>query len=289
MQLIPRVYSVFFLLLAIWFIHQVDFNATLLMACVVIPFIALSMVYEWKSPLVKAGLKEGELKTDITSLLVVLVLTMGQNYLVHRYIFTALNQGDGLSFFFNSPVAIRQLPFWAECTIAFLVYDFFFYWMHRIAHTVDPMWRLHAAHHSADKVNYLNSNRIHPLDMIIRRIVPLVALLALGISEKAFIFVGVLINILGPVSHFNINLKHGYLNYLIGTNEVHVWHHSVKLEEAKNYGITMLWDHLFGTFYYPSDRRAPDRIGLVDESAYPTQSYVGQLLQPFRSTRQSQD
>lgn len=289
MQMISRLYSFFFLSLAIGFIHWVDFNSTLLMICVVIPFILLSMWYEQKDPLLKKSVLPGEIRTDLSSFAVVLVLTMGQNFLVHLYFYKAISANNGVSLFLANPYALSQLPFWAECALAFLVYDFVFYWMHRIAHNQDFMWRLHAVHHCADKLNYLNSNRIHPLDMLIRRVVPMLVVMSLGVSEKAFIFIGVLINILGPVSHFNINLRHGIFNYLIGTNEVHIWHHSVKAEEARNFGITMLWDHLFGTFYYPKDRRAPEKIGLMNEDGYPTQSYLKQIVQPFLPAKERLD
>lgn len=283
MTLISRFYSLFFLALAVVFIHWVDFNSTLLMACVVVPFIILSMAYERKDPLQRKTIQPGEIRTDILSFIVVIVLTLGQNALVHLYFFQALNSNDGSFQIIPADNNLSQLPFWLECLLAFLIYDFCFYWMHRLAHTQPFLWRLHAAHHSADKINYLNSNRIHPLDLIIRRVVPMLIVIGLGVSQKAFIFIGVLINILGPVSHFNINLRHGFINYLIGTNEVHIWHHSVKPQEAQNYGITMLWDHLFGTYYFPGDRRTPDQIGLMNEEGYPTQSYLGQVVEPFKA------
>src|SRR5690606_31810528 len=80
----------------------------------------------------------------------------------------------------------------------------------------------------------------------------------------------------------NMDLKHGWLNYLIGTNEVHRWHHSTRYNEAKNFAIIMIWDHLFGTFYFPRDRDMPEKTGLGDETNYPLHSYWQQLLLPFR-------
>ena len=82
-----------------------------------------------------------------------------------------------------------------------------------------------------------------------------------------------------------MDLKHGWLNYVIGTNEVHRWHHSSKYSEAKNFSVIMIWDHLFGTYYFPKDREMPERTGLGDETNYPRHSYWQMLLLPFRWDR----
>ena len=44
----------------------------------------------------------------------------------------------------------------------------------------------------------------------------------------------------------------------------------------------MIWDHLFGTFYYPKDREMPEKLGLSHEQDYPLHNYWQQLMYPFR-------
>ncbi|WP_339806101.1 sterol desaturase family protein, partial [uncultured Marinobacter sp.] len=141
-----------------------------------------------------------------------------------------------------------------------------------------------SVHHSAHRFTLMNAYRVHPLDVLIRRFIPVFVLLQSGISQEAFVAVAVIGSVLATITHLNIDLRHGALNYLIGTNEMHRWHHSTKYREAKNFGGFMLWDHLFGTFYYPKDREMPDKIGLSHEKDYPMHNYWQQLLYPFRRT-----
>lgn len=54
------------------------------------------------------------------------------------------------------------------------------------------------------------------------------------------------------------------------------------MSEAKNFGGIMIWDHLFGTFYYPKDRDMPEELGLSHEKNYPLNNYWQQLMYPFR-------
>ncbi len=127
----------------------------------------------------------------------------------------------------------------------------------------------------------LNASRAHPLDLIWRRIVPVFVTFQTGVSQEAFILSGVIGSVLATITHMNVRFRFGWLNYLIGTNEIHRWHHSNRIDEAKNYSIVMLWDHLFGTFVYPQGRRAPERLGLFDERHYPLHGFLGQQLVPF--------
>ena len=86
---------------------------------------------------------------------------------------------------------------------------------------------------------------------------------------------------LAVITHMNVDFKFGVLNYVVGTNEMHRWHHSEKIEEAKNFSVIMLWDQLFGTYVNPKGRARPDRLGLFNELYFPIQSFWGQLLIPF--------
>ncbi len=87
--------------------------------------------------------------------------------------------------------------------------------------------------------------------------------------------------------HANLDARHGPLNYLLSTNELHRWHHSTVSHEAnRNYGNALiLWDLVFGTFKYHKGENAPQQVGLFSGSAhYPaTASYWRQLLSMFSS------
>jgi sterol desaturase/sphingolipid hydroxylase (fatty acid hydroxylase superfamily) len=178
--------------------------------------------------------------------------------------------------------AAHHLPFWGQVAIAYLTFDFMFYVTHRMGHEIDFFWRLHSVHHCAHRLSVLNASRAHPFDLIWRRFVPIFVTFQTGVSQEAFIMSGVIGSVLATITHMNVRFSFGPLNYVIGTNEAHRWHHSNKIGEAKNYSVFMLWDHLFGTFVWkPEGQARPAKMGLFNENFYPRQSYLGQLLLPW--------
>jgi sterol desaturase/sphingolipid hydroxylase (fatty acid hydroxylase superfamily) len=178
--------------------------------------------------------------------------------------------------------AAHHLPLWGQVLVAWLTFDFMFYVTHRMGHEIDILWRLHSVHHCAHRLSVLNASRAHPLDLIWRRIVPIFVTFQTGVSQEAFIMSGVIGSVLATITHMNVRLRFGVLNYFIGTNEIHAWHHSNKIDEAKNYSVVMLWDHLFGTFVYPQGRQRPAQMGLFNENFFPLHNYLGQVFVPWR-------
>ena len=86
---------------------------------------------------------------------------------------------------------------------------------------------------------------------------------------------------IGFLTHANIRVRCGWLNYVFNTPTLHRWHHSKDLREwNKNYGENlMLWDLVFGTYYDDTSRRPSPDIGI--KSAMP-KSFWGQVVEPFR-------
>jgi sterol desaturase/sphingolipid hydroxylase (fatty acid hydroxylase superfamily) len=72
----------------------------------------------------------------------------------------------------------------------------------------------------------------------------------------------------------------GWLNYIISGPELHRWHHSKTIKESNsNYGNNVIvWDILFGTFFYPKDRRVKE-LGLLNRR-YPS-GFLAQMRTPF--------
>ena len=82
------------------------------------------------------------------------------------------------------------------------------------------------------------------------------------------------------MSHANVDARTGWLDYLIATPHVHHFHHSLRPEEARNYGTNvMIWDLLFGTYYLPD--RWPAAYGLSAPRDVPGR-WFSQLTYPFR-------
>lgn len=83
------------------------------------------------------------------------------------------------------------------------------------------------------------------------------------------------------LTHCNVDMRCGPLNFLFNTPQLHRWHHSMTPEEGdRNFGENlMVFDQLFGTYYHHPTRRPPTVIGIREP--IPT-GFFGQLLQPFR-------
>ena len=165
-----------------------------------------------------------------------------------------------------------------------LLADLAKYWFHRFGHEHPLGWRLHSVHHATKRVYWLNGFRIHPLYHIINFLLAVLPWLCLGASVEAVALHTVILAISAAFQHANVELRHGWLNTVFNTNELHRWHHSRRLDEANaNYGaVLVLWDHLFGT-YRPRTPGQPAEMGLENEAGYPMNSYFQQLLVPFRA------
>jgi len=241
------------------------------------------MQYVW--PEQPNQFEKGEVLTDAINNGAMVAVGSVQNFLTHALIAAT---GSGLLFHFgvlDDSLAARHLPLAVQVLISFLTFDFMFYVTHRLAHEVDFFWRMHSVHHCAHRLSVLNASRAHPIDLIWRRIVPAFVVFQTGVSQEAFIMSGVIGSVLATITHMNVNFKFGILNYVIGTNEVHRWHHSNNIDEAKNFSVFMLWDHLFGTFVLPKGKSRPAHLGLFNENFYPLHNFWGQLLVPWNWKR----
>jgi sterol desaturase/sphingolipid hydroxylase (fatty acid hydroxylase superfamily) len=242
--------------------------------------VCTAMQYIW--PEQPNDFEPGEVINDSLHNLALVGISSFQNFFVHALIAAT---GSGLLFKYGvlpASAAAHNLPFWGQVAISYLTFDFMFYVTHRMGHEIDFFWRLHSVHHCAHRLSVLNASRAHPLDLIWRRLLPIFVTFQTGVSQEAFLMSGVIGSVLATITHMNVAFSFGPLNYIIGTNEIHRWHHSDKIEEARNFSVFMLWDHLFGTFVYPPGRPRPDKLGLFNEHYYPLHAYLGQLMLPLK-------
>ena len=168
----------------------------------------------------------------------------------------------------------------AQLTLVLVIAEFGRYWVHRWAHTIPLLWRFHAVHHSPNRLYLLNAARFHPIEKVFFLIPEVVPFILLGTNAEALGMYAVFNSIHGLFQHSNIELKLGWLNYIFSMAELHRFHHSkIIMESNSNYGNNLIiWDIIFGTFYYPRDR-AVGAIGLFNPE-YP-KDYIGQLKAPF--------
>ena len=187
-----------------------------------------------------------------------------------------------LSLGFGGTLWPNHWPILAQLIVALVVAEFPKYWNHRLQHNVDLLWRIHATHHSAPRLYWLNAARFHPIDLFIDGVLGGVTLVALGCQIELIVVFTVVSGVHGFFQHANLRLRLGFLNYFFSMAELHRWHHSKTLDEANNnYGQNVIiWDLVFGTFFLPTDREPPKDIGIPDLPAFPM-TFWQQLASPF--------
>jgi sterol desaturase/sphingolipid hydroxylase (fatty acid hydroxylase superfamily) len=171
-------------------------------------------------------------------------------------------------------------PIWVQVLLMILVVDFLRYWLHRAAHENDTLWRLHSVHHSVEQMYWLNTARFHLIEKGMQMTLDSLPFLLMAVDAKVLALYYVAYATNGFFQHCNIELRYGFLNYVVGSADTHRWHHSrVPRESNANYGNTVIvWDLLFGTWYLPAQRRVKE-IGLTDP-AYP-KSFFRLMRAPF--------
>jgi ornithine lipid hydroxylase len=214
---------------------------------------------EWQQP-------HGDVATDLTHLLV----TGG-----------IVESAPALGF---APAPLGLWPHgWAlpaQILLVLVATDLLDYWVHRLMH--GPLWRFHAIHHSAPRLYWINSWRLHPVEGLAFCAFTVVPLLALGAPRLPLMVAWASSTVFRMLQHSNADVRLGPLNWVLAGPELHRWHHSPRRAESEsNYGnVLIVWDVLFGTRWMPEEPPPLD-VGLDGVAPYPT-AYGAQLLAPFR-------
>ncbi len=173
-------------------------------------------------------------------------------------------------------------PILGQLVFMLVVAEFGRYWMHRLSHRNKLLWRLHAVHHSPERLYFFNAGRVHPLEKIIYIIPEVVPFIILGTNVECLALYATFNSIQGLFQHANINVRLGPLNYFFSMSQLHRWHHSdVVSESDHNFGNNLsVWDVVFGTWYLPKGKDVGP-LGLLNKS-YPT-TFWQQVKAPFQS------
>ena len=145
--------------------------------------------------------------------------------------------------------------------------------------------RIHVAHHLPDRVYVIMHAVFHPANAFVTAAIIQTPLILMGVSPEATLAASLLIDLQSLVSHFNVDLRAGFLNYIFIGTETHRYHHSANVKDAGNYGNTLaIWDQLFGTFLYRPGV-APERLGVANPDDYPESNELARVLAlPFGQT-----
>jgi len=187
--------------------------------------------------------------------------------------------------------AFWDMPILFDFFLSLLIIDFLWYWYHRFCHENKSeigkfLWKVHVAHHLPKQVYVLMHAVSHPLNTLIARGIMTTPLFILGFSIEVVFLVNIFMNLQTMISHYNVNIRTGVLNYFIIGTELHRYHHSANPKESKNYGsILTVWDHLFGTFYYQPSR-LPGKLGVGNPEYYPDEREILKIVAlPFSQVK----
>ncbi|TCI92789.1 sterol desaturase family protein [Tenacibaculum sp. M341] len=152
-----------------------------------------------------------------------------------------------MPFHYLTPLAINET--WWSWILAILAADFTYYWMHRIEHEHRILWGNHSVHHSSEDYNLTISFRLSIIEPMIEWIF-LIPMILIGFSPFQAIVGLIFVAQYQTWIHTERINKLGWLDWIFNTPSVHRVHHGSNTKYLdKNYGgITMIWDHLFGTY-----------------------------------------
>lgn len=207
---------------------------------------------------------------------------LGQYLLWTSLVFWLLERfGDQLAFWMPACVreAVASQPWWLQAVEVVLLSDLCIYWAHRLQHAVPVLWRFHRTHHSAEHLDWLAAHREHPLDTVYTVGILNLPAFILGFPLETLAGLLAFRGLWAIYIHSNVRLPLGPLRWLLGSPELHHWHHA-RDRHAGNYGnLSPLMDILFRTYRCPPHE--PDEIGVTEPMPA---SYLGHLWHPFRRT-----
>jgi sterol desaturase/sphingolipid hydroxylase (fatty acid hydroxylase superfamily) len=173
--------------------------------------------------------------------------------------------------------AVAAQPWWLQAIEVVVLSDLCVYWGHRLQHRVGFLWRCHSIHHSAEHLDWLAAHREHPLDSIYTLTIINLPPFLLGFPLETLAGLLAFRGVWAVFIHSNVRLPLGPLRVLVGSPELHHWHHA-RDRDAGNYAnLSPLMDVVFGTYRCPDHE--PEQFGIEEPIA---RSYLGQLWHPLR-------
>ncbi|MEM7104838.1 MAG: sterol desaturase family protein [Bacteroidota bacterium] len=206
--------------------------------------------------------------------------TLIQSYFLKILIFDLIILPLDDKFHLSALQVVSDWPIWVQVIFFLLVHDFYIYWFHRWQHESKVLWRTHEAHHSVKDVDWLAGSRSHAGEIIINQTIEFAPIILLGAHPAVVPIKALLDATWGMYIHSNINVRTGWLQYIINGPEMHQWHHADhKIVFFKNYATKFaFFDWIFGTAYNPGIK--PIRFGLPYR--FPKDYFAQHIFSVFR-------
>ena len=193
-------------------------------------------------------------------------------------------------------LALLQLPedsLWVWL-FAFVLYDFCYYWHHRLGHERNVLWAAHSVHHQSEDYNLSTALRQTSTGFVFGWVFYL-PMAVLGVPLRVFVTVAT-VNLL---YQFWVHTRHvpklGWVEWCFVTPSNHRAHHAQNaLYMDRNYGgVFIIWDRLFGTFQEEDDAE-PVIFGVTTplhswNPLWANWQFYGQLLADAQRTERWRD
>jgi alkylglycerol monooxygenase len=146
---------------------------------------------------------------------------------------------------------------WFTWVLAMVLYDFCYYWLHRLGHERTILWAAHVAHHQSEDYNLSTALRQTSTGFLLGWIF-YIPMYLVGIPAEVVVTAGAL-NLL---YQFWVHTEHipklGWYEWIFVTPSNHRVHHAQNdVYIDRNYGgLFILWDRLFGTFQEELDEES---------------------------------
>ncbi len=169
---------------------------------------------------------------------------------------------------------VDGLPIYVQAAGVVILGDLVVYWGHRLSHQVPLLWRFHAVHHSARKLDWLAAQREHPFDGVYSQLCLNLPGFMLGVDMFAIMPVFVFRGLCANFVHSNVKMRLGLFGVLFGDPVLHRWHHARVSQTQHNFAnLAPYLDLLFGTHHRPANEDYP--LGLDTDD---TPTFIRQLL-----------
>jgi sterol desaturase/sphingolipid hydroxylase (fatty acid hydroxylase superfamily) len=150
------------------------------------------------------------------------------------------------------------VPAWCFVALAVLGIDAVDWLTHLANHRLNPLWRLHAVHHSQEELSILTTYRAHPL-VHVSFLLSAVPILAVEANTATPAVVLTVYACLGALPHANVRWTYGPVGRIMISPAYHRIHHSATGRLDINLGtVFAIWDMVSRRAVFPA-RAAADR------------------------------
>lgn len=153
---------------------------------------------------------------------------------------------------------------WYIWIVALIIYEFWYWLQHWLAHKVRLLWCLHSPHHAPKTINMIVGSNHHFLESVFYFPFFFGFMPALcGVPVEMIAVIAVIDVIWGSFLHISgdvVKFRYGPLEYFLQTPSYHRAHHgkNARYMDTNYNSITLFWDYVMGTRVVLDDNEPVD-------------------------------